>query len=96
MIKLENWSVRGDSSPYVAPEQRTLILRGEVYGHPRFEDGEVIWTSPIVSVDCRIIATKNSVYELGGVEQVFLRWCSENGHHIPIGDNPIKWHTNIK
>lgn len=90
-MKLENWSVRGDSSPYIPPEQRTLILRGEVYGHPRFEDGEVIWTSPIVNVDGRIVKTKNSEYELGGVEQDFLRWCSENGHHIPIGDNPIKW-----
>jgi len=89
-MKLENWSVCGAFSPYRSPENQIIQLRGEVHGHPKFAEGKLIWTSPIVSVNGRTITTKNSEYKLGDVDQDYLRWCNENNQHLPIGDNPIK------
>jgi hypothetical protein len=41
-------------------------LSGNVYGHPKFKDGEPITTSVIVGFDCpnNIVETLNSRYEI--------------------------------
>lgn len=51
---LKNWSVF--SKPkygYIPPELQPKYLHGDVYGHPEFEDGRGINTSPIDAIlDC--------------------------------------------
>lgn len=62
---LENWALVSHDSPYTAPELRVLRLIGQVSGHPRFHDGDVITTSRIVVGDANGIETRNTVYTLG-------------------------------
>lgn len=50
--RLKNWSVfQRDSSGFQAPELRASYLQGNAYGHPRFNDGTLINTSRIVSIE---------------------------------------------
>ena len=88
MYKLENWSVIGNS--YQAPEIRQLTLRGQVYNHPKYKDGEIILTSNITNVDGKHITTRNNnIYILGKVYQEYLEWMWEN-NIIYNEENPIK------
>jgi hypothetical protein len=66
-IRIENWAVVQSGDAYTAPEAQVKQLSGQVFGHPRFEDGKQIVTSAIVTLDLsiRICFTKNSVYRLG-------------------------------
>ena len=90
-VKLQNWYIGSDViwDPYKAPEQRSYVLFGNVYGHPKFEDGEKIYSSPIVESNGRTIKTKNTTYILGDIDVTYFLWCEE--HNIDIdNDNPIK------
>jgi hypothetical protein len=70
-IKLENWSIV-TQNPYSPPEFG-LSFHGNCYGHPRFDDGEPITTSPIVSFDNGVFGTlSGSKYELGTVSVDYL------------------------
>lgn len=73
MPRLESWSVTGGNyHPYTAPELRTLHLQGMVYGHPMFDDGHPVLTTPIVGVDDdRVVTKSGSVYELGEVDAMY-------------------------
>jgi hypothetical protein len=52
-MRLENWQVDGDR------------VRGQVYGNPKFYEGEMVITSPIQSIDGHRLKTLNSTYVLG-------------------------------
>jgi len=54
--KLKNWCIIGN------------ILYGDIYLDKRFNDGDPIRTTPIKKV---IVETKNTVYELDPVNQVY-------------------------
>jgi hypothetical protein len=69
MPRLENWSVISyASSPYQAPELGTPVLYGEVFGHPRFDDGHRVHTSFIVGKRGDNVQTNNTLYELGEID----------------------------
>lgn len=94
MIRLENWSVivRAKDS-YQAPELWSTTLYGNAYGHPKFNDGDIVSTSSIMEVNGRIIKTYNSVYELGKVSEDYVKWCEEHkvsNREKLEGPNPIK------
>jgi hypothetical protein len=79
-MRLENWGVvRDNYDPYRAPELRTVHLGGNVFGNPKFEDGERIYTSRLTEIQCNengtFIATtqSGSTYELGLADPEFLR-----------------------
>ena len=58
MPKLRNWAIVGELKPH---------LRGEVYDHENFEDGDEIRSSPIVEVIGDAIMTLNgTIYRLEG------------------------------
>jgi hypothetical protein len=84
-IRLEGWStgfVEADVNPYMAPELYPLRLSGKAYGHPRFEDGSIITTTPVVEFDhgSRTARTRSgSTYLLGDPEPKFVKWCEKNG-----------------
>jgi len=78
MIRIENWCVCGtEEDPYTAPEMQIKRLRGEVYGHSRFEDGTVITSSQLVMIDLkemRAETASGSYYQLGKMEDPYKRW----------------------
>lgn len=88
-IILENWrTVLLD--PYSPPEAG-MRLSGEVYDHPRFQNGTVVTTSRVNKINCRFITTKSgSLYWLGKPDPNFVKWCKEHGGHVPTDMEPIK------
>ena len=66
-IKINRWIIVFPEhiSPYTAPELITQHLNGDVVGHPKFEDGKNITTSPIVGSEGIYVKTQSgSLYEL--------------------------------
>lgn len=51
MYRLKNWSIRRSGSEWTAPELRSPILQGNVYGNPNFPDGAYITSSAIKKID---------------------------------------------
>ena len=69
-MKLENWAiVMRETNPFKDPGQIKLQLTGNVYDHPRFDDGTNVITSSIETIneDDKIITYSGSEYELGKV-----------------------------
>lgn len=52
MIRLKNWSMYAEgNNGFNPPELWTYHFQGNVYGHPRFNDGDPITTSRIVEIN---------------------------------------------
>ncbi len=92
MMWIENWSLKGSGGgPYDPPETRRYTVSGQVFGNPKFNDGERITTSYLVAVSgCEVETHSGSVYRLGRLSDEYMEWCRENGCHIPTPDKPIK------
>lgn len=69
-VRIENWSVGCPyTDPYKAPELQTMCLMGNVYGHPRFEDGHFVHTSAMESTNRGFIKTySGTTYRLGKID----------------------------
>ena len=69
-MRLKNWSVTSDVDVrFTPPELMHYHLQGEVYGHPRFDDGIFVVTSRIIEINDKgdykeVITRSGSVYEL--------------------------------
>ena len=67
---LKNWSVTSDVDVrFTPPELMHYHLQGEVYGHPRFDDGIFVVTSRIIEINDKgdykeVITRSGSVYDL--------------------------------
>ena len=87
-VVLKNWFVQGYGSvdAYTPPEVVRVCLGGEVVGHPRFDDGHPVTTSPIIgSVSIRdgmIVQTANTQYMLEGVSPRYKAWCDANSYEV--------------
>ena len=92
--RLENWSVvdrpEDRANVFLAPECRQVAIHGEVYGHPNYPDGDLIITSPIVSVDSNKIECTSRTYVLGKPSAEFVEWCRQHGHYVPTDEVPLK------
>ncbi len=86
-VRLECWCVRAD--PYRAPELGGAWLRGRVYGHPKFTDGDRIDTGSLVSAEGRTVRTAKTVYQLGEPDPEWLTWMAEKGIAFDP-ENPVK------
>lgn len=62
--RLENWTVRK-----IGPH---LQVMGHVYGHPRFRNGEFIYSSQVINFNknFRTVETLNTFYTLGEPAEV--------------------------
>ncbi len=91
-MRLEDWSIKCRSaSPYTPPELMGQKVSGAVYGSRWFKDGERITTSVILRVDGSQIQTASgSLYYLGEPSEDYVRWCLEQGCHVPTPEEPIK------
>tara|TARA_Y100001951_G_scaffold89432_1_gene81834 strand:- start:203 stop:493 length:291 start_codon:yes stop_codon:yes gene_type:complete len=81
VVGIENWSIVAGNqlTPYQAPELQTYKIRGEVHGHPGFEDGESVTTSVICERNGRFVETANTRYHLGYPSVDYLQWCHDHG-----------------
>lgn len=89
MVRLENWSMIFDQNPYLPPEVVRGRLVGFAYGHPRFEDGEQIVTSPIVEINVRkgkATTHSGSEYTLGRPHPEWVEWLKENEFTETLSD----------
>lgn len=81
-IRLEQWSLHEydiDVTPYMAPEQiqAKKKLSGQVYGHPRFDDGDVVTTSSLVLLDLqakRAVTKSGTEYVLGEMDPQYAQY----------------------
>ncbi len=92
MPRLENWSVVTDRvNAYNPPEAWVQRLAGEVYDHPKQEDGKRVETSIIVTSEGRRVTTRSgTVYELGKPDPQYVVWLRhELGREIDPA-NPVK------
>lgn len=93
-VRLENWAVHLDQGGYRAPETCMRYLSGEVFGHPRFEEGKKVSTGhlvgfPFMDDDHWFVKTRRTVYQLGKPSPEYLAWLDENGHTFDPNE-PIK------
>jgi hypothetical protein len=66
MIKIDNWMV--------VPRGDVICLFGNVYGHPRFTDGDEVRTSYVLEVDKRKVFTRSgSEYRLGKISPYYKK-----------------------
>jgi len=85
-VVLVNWSVvmHGNPTPYTCPESVRSCLAGDVVGHPEFDDGHHVTTSPIVGPisvrDQQIVETHNTLYLLDGPHPKYKEWCASNSY----------------
>lgn len=73
-MRLENWSIVLVGDVYTPPEMRKQCLNGQVYGNPRFDDGDDITTSSIKitpMVNGCVFTASGSMYELGTVSPAY-------------------------
>ena len=91
MVRLENWSaIRIPLDMYKPADMSPLQVRGLVYGHPNFRDGDDIVTSRLVRAEGRQVWTVNTKYILGEVDPDYLEWyrAGHPGREFDP-DNPI-------
>lgn len=75
MVRIENWSaIRIPLDMYKPAELSPLQVRGLVYGHPKFANGDDIITSALVRSEGRVVCTRNTEYILGQVDPDYLEW----------------------
>lgn len=91
MTRLENWAiVLNTYDPYAPPETQIVVLRGEVYGHPKYADGTLLITTPIKDVVGNTVRTCNTTYILGIPQPEYVEWCKQHNTHVPTVEEPIK------
>ena len=81
MPHLEDWSfTHGPYSAYIAPEQITQHFGGIVTGHPRQQEGSIVTTSRIETIDyeAKTARTRNTEYTLGEPDAEWLKWRDDN------------------
>lgn len=86
IYRIENWEVVGKiASTYSSPESATMHIKGEIYGHPKYGEGEKVVTSKIVETDGKLIKTFYHNYELGHPHERYSQWYLEkHGKEINI------------
>ncbi len=82
MPRLENWSVTAASNnPFLDPACQSRRLHGNVYGHPSFNDGDLVSTSTLEKFDYKNRAAKTrsgTEYELGEIDKDYEKYLEEN------------------
>jgi len=77
---LENWSLGTIlDDPYLAPELNPSCLYGEVYNHPKKEDGKRIRTSQLIEFNWEnmTVQCKSRVYKLGKPDSEWITYLEK-------------------
>ena len=96
MQLLKNWRiVHPDTDGFMAPEQLIPQLKGQVYNSKKYGPGEMIRTSPIASVDGKVVTTESGTeYTLSEPNEAYVEHCKAQGWHVPTADEPIRVTNN--
>lgn len=73
-MRIENWAVITPMpNTYIAPETQAPSLGGNVFDHPKFNDGTWITTSSIIGKNNKdeILTVNGSSYELGQISKSY-------------------------
>ena len=64
----------------ISDDDGTLRLQGTVTGHPNFQNGKVMMSTPIVqfNIESGICITEQFSYTLGRPNETFLEFLKEN------------------
>lgn len=97
-VKIENWSCTFIRCAFIFLGQREggqiypsqMCLQGNVYGHPRLNDGDFAVTGSVRNINGREVETNRTIYILGTPDPEFIEWCKQIGCHVPTDDEPIK------
>ena len=65
IVRIEKWRLLEGSDADVTAPQIGFRLRGHVYGHPTYKDGEKLTTSEVLKVEGNIVVCKSRRYLLG-------------------------------
>jgi hypothetical protein len=87
---IDQWEVVGTVDSYLPPESQSVEIRGYIYGHSDWSDGELIHTSPIVSVEGNLVKTTHNTYRLLKANSRYYNYCLANNLHLPTDEEPIK------
>ncbi len=72
---------------YLPPESQKYSISGDSVAHQKW-----VITSCIIKYNAstKSITTKNgSIYYLGKPSPAYVKWCQDNGHHIPTEEQPF-------
>jgi len=82
--ELKNWIIHEAHSSYY--NRNVMVVRGDVYNHPAFDDGQFIKSSEVVNlIDGTTLETLNTVYTLIGPGKSYLydyKYINEEGEKI--------------
>ncbi len=81
IVTIENWAVVQKAVSLNYEElQPGKHLIGKVVGHAFFSSTDLVYTSPILSVDVHKgrVETRNTVYQLGRPSDAYMSWESEH------------------
>jgi hypothetical protein len=91
MAILKKWSTVTEQNPYRAPEVVPSIkLRGEVYDHPKIEDGTLVETSLVKNSIGRLVETySGTVYSLEGEpDPNWVKYLDSIGYDLDL-ESPV-------
>ena len=76
-MKLDNWAIVDNSTPYIAPELIRKYAVGNVYGHSKYPDGHSIRTSSLVEINLKqryVKTASGSKYKLGKMKPEYAAY----------------------
>ena len=88
IVRIENWYLVSNADGDKSAVSVAYRLRGDVYGHPQYKDGERITTSEISALDGNIVQCKSRVYYLGQASKKYVDSLEEDGIVYDMA-NPI-------
>jgi hypothetical protein len=87
VYRLEDWSVSPVHNDYASPAHPELVLRGRVFDHPKFNDGDLVGTTNIIEVNGDVVKTSSGgVFTLGEPAARYVEWCRKKGVPIRLMD----------
>lgn len=89
MMKIENWSISDIWTGKLEKptETNSIVLFGNVYGHPRFPDGFEVHTSRISRIEGTQVRTySGSLYDLGDPSPEFIAAHPDARERLLAGD----------
>ncbi len=88
IVRIENWYLVSNTDGDKTAVAVSYRLRGDVYGHPTYKEGERLTTSEISSLEGNIVRCKSRTYYLGKPSQRYLASLAEDGFAYDVA-NPI-------
>ncbi len=79
IVRIENWYVVSNAEGDKSATSVGYRLRGNVYGHPHYREGERIITSEILNLEGNIVRCRSRIYYLGEPSDKYVDALKEDG-----------------